>query len=326
MELLRKARSAFLRRRLLIFVAALPALVFATGMRGKLFFLGTTSGAARPGVRSTEAAPAARLIQLDAGTQLEGEGPPAGWTHLVLKSIPRLTSGDLDTVSENAHEIAQRIRPLIVADVKRSSDAGNASFHLDRVGVGLCAPAEDGGGDIVITGSSVQGTRGTWTTKQRLILSAIAYESSRARLAAATSTLALVRTPVTFLASGTHHKIDMCYAVLVDPENGNLQTFVWPDTFKIQAESASPAKARRLVNPVFDLPQDVYATRILGGLTVSWSFAISGLPDGPDEPLPRALDGLLRVSELDSARSVQFERELRLAVERAATEAPAAGL
>jgi hypothetical protein len=243
-----------------------------------------------------------------------------------MKSIPRLASGDLDTVSEQAHEIAQRIRPLIVADVEHSAGGGGSSFRLARVGVGLCAPAEDGGGDVVITASSVQGTRGPWTTKQRLILAAIAHESSQIRLAAATPTFALVRSPVTFLVTGSHHKVDMCYAVLVDPASGELQTHVWPDTTGIGPSSTGGARFRRLVKTVFDLPQDVHATKILGGLPVSWSFAIRGLPEGPDQDLPAELRSLLTDSSADLARSTQIERELSRHVRAAGTESASAGL
>ena len=171
----------------------------------------------------------AQLEQLPTGIQLEGQNPPVGWSHLVFKSIPKLTSGDLDTVSAQAFEIAQRIRPLMVAEVRRASDDPRAPFHLKRVGVGLCAPGKEEGSDVVISTMSIAGTRGEWTTKQRLILAALSYESAKAKMTAATSTFALVRTPVVFLAEGQHRKLDLCYALRVDPQTGELETIVWPD-------------------------------------------------------------------------------------------------
>jgi hypothetical protein len=244
-----------------------------------------------------------------------------------MKSIPRLATGDLDTVSEQAHEIAQRIRPLIVADVRRGDEHEGSSFRLARVGTGLCAPGQDGTGDVVVTGSSIAGSRGTWTAKQRLILSAIAYESSRARLAATTPTFALIRTPVTFLVSGSHQKIDMCYAVLVDSESGELRTLVWPDTSAVGPENLFPATARWLASAVFDLPQDVQATRILGRLPVAWSFAIRELPAGPDQVLPHELFGLLTGPSEDAGRAAGIERLLRRPVtDQARGDLSAAGL
>jgi hypothetical protein len=287
-------------------------LVVALGLRGKLFSVDNRprSKAQRSTPRLADANPPARLVQLEAGTRLQGEGPPAGWSHLVMKAIPRLATGDLDSVSDQAHEIAQRIRPLIVADVRRCAGTGGVSFRLDRVGTGLCAPGAGETGDVVVTGSSIAGSRGPWTTKQRLILSAIAYESSHARMAAATSTFALIRTPVTFLISGSHKKIDMCYAVLVDPQSGNLRTIVWPDISANDPQSPFPATARQLSRAVFDLPQDVHATRILGRIAVGWSFAIRELPAGPDEVLPGELRGLLAEPVADDVRAAGIERLL----------------
>jgi hypothetical protein len=162
----------------------------------------------------------------------------------------------------------------------------------------------------VITGTSVAGSRGPWSAKQRLILSAIAYESSHARLAAATSTFALVRTPVTYLVSGSHAKTDMCYCLLLDPASGELRTYVWPDAAPDHAASSSRRTARLLVQSVFDLPQDVQATRILGKLPVAWSFAIRELPAGPDQLLSPEIDQILAGASADPRRAERLELEL----------------
>jgi hypothetical protein len=274
-------------------------------------------------------APAARLIPLEAGTQLEGERPPTGWTHVVIKSIPRLASGDLDTVSEQAFEIAQRIRPLILAKVWPTAEPG-APYRLDRVGVGLCAPGAEGQGDIVVSSTSVEKTRGAWTTKQRLILAAMSLETSRADLAAATSTFALVRSPVTFLVSGAHKKINLYYAILVDPQTGSLRTVVWPDHEKSES-NPSPAvttttMARHLSVTVFDLPQDVRASRILGNIPVSWSFAISALPKGNDLVLPPDLSAVPDSGTQDAAMSARMEQALVRSLESKAAETELATL
>ena len=66
--------------------------------------------------------PAAKLVHLAPGSRIEPEGPPAGWSHLVIKSLPRLATGDLDTVSSQAFETAGRVRLVIVADVQPATD------------------------------------------------------------------------------------------------------------------------------------------------------------------------------------------------------------
>ena len=39
----------------------------------------------------------AKLISIAPGTEIANQ-PPKGWSHLVIKSIPRLASGDLETL------------------------------------------------------------------------------------------------------------------------------------------------------------------------------------------------------------------------------------
>jgi hypothetical protein len=247
----------------------------------------------------SSALPAAELVHLAPGNKLKGEGPPAGWSNLVLKSLPRLATGDLDTVSSQAFETAGRVRLVIVADVQ-AAPAGHVGYLLRRVGAGLCAPAADGLGDVVVIPTSVEGSKGPWTTKQRLVLAATSLDLARVSLVASTSNLALIRMPVTFLVSGSHRRVSVYYAVLADPRTGAVRTFSWmhdPDA------SAKPAKLRLLSAPPFDCPIDVQARRILG-TPVTWSFAVRELPSGTDVDVPPGLAPLLASTTAPSDSAV----------------------
>ena len=178
------------------------------------------------------------------------------------------------------------------------------------MGVGLCAPGKEEGTDVVVSTMSIAGTRGEWTTKQRLILAAMSYESAKAKLAAATSTFALVRSPVIFLVDGQHRKLDLCYALRVDPRTGELTTIAWPDLPSTSGGSPAAAIARRLTSRVFDLPQDVHATRALGNIPIAWSFAIRGLPEGPTSNYPWNFLSLTASSDAGAERSAAIEQSL----------------
>ena len=176
------ALRLFKNRQTLILLVALLTLMLSPGMRGRLFRARELTDEPPPRVTiadlgSSSAAP--RLVHLEPGGRLEGQSAPQGWSHLVIKSVPKLATGDLDTVSSQAFETARRIRPVIVADIRGSEPEYGSSYYLARVGVGLCAPGQDGDGDRVVSASSVDGTRGLWTAKQRIILTAMAYEVSR---------------------------------------------------------------------------------------------------------------------------------------------------
>jgi len=67
--------------------------------------------------------------------------------------------------------------------------------------------------------------------------------------------------------------------------------------------------ARLLSAPVFDCPQDVHATRVLG-TPVAWSFAIRELPPGTDLTLPADLAGSLKAKVEGSADSAALEHSV----------------
>lgn len=236
-----------------------------------------------------------------------GQSPPKGWTHVALKSIPVLTSGDLDTVSTQAFETARRIRPLIVADIQPVETERGSVFSLHRVGVGLCSPGKATDSDCVISATSVEGTAGSWSAKQRLILTAMAIEVSRTRLAAATSTFALLRSPSMFVVEGSHRKAESCYALLVDPSSGELRVIVWRDDLRSSTGMPAELPAHLLSSHVFDCPQDVHATKVLG-TPVAWSFAIRELPPGIDVTLPSHLVSSLQTEVEGSADSAALEQ------------------
>ncbi|MGC1720308.1 MAG: hypothetical protein WA746_15095 [Isosphaeraceae bacterium] len=307
----RRALRLFENRQTLILLVALLTLMLTPGMRGRLFRARElTDGlpvGAPPSISAHLQAP--RLVHLDPGSRLEGQSAPQGWSHLVIKSVPKLATGDLDTVSSQAFETARRLRPVIMADIRRSEPEFGSIYHLARVGVGICAPGQDGVSDRVISPASVEGTRGSWTAKQRIILAAMAYEVSRTHLVAATPTFALLRSPNTFLIEGSHRKVASCQALLVDSQSGKLRVIVWRDDAHHDAGEPSELPARLLSAPVFDCPQDVHASRVLS-TPVAWSFAIRELPPGTDLTLPADLAGSLKAKVDGSAGSAALEQAL----------------
>ena len=294
------------RRQVLALTASLLILMVLPGTRSRLFRAREETGSAA----FPSSMMVARLDAIPRGAKLRQDGPPAGWSHIVIKPVPKLESGDLDTLSPQAFDVAQRIRPLILADVERVESEGESTFRLARVGVGLCAPGHDGVGDVVVTPRSVEGTRGAWTTKERILLAAMSFEARHARLVAATPTFALLRTPNVFLVSGKHRKLDACYALLVDPQTGVLRSLVWRDGVDTSKSKRSFGEARRIDQPLFDLPMDVHATRLPGSIPVAWSFAIRVLPPGINLPLPQEVTSSLslKADEADPQESAQIEQ------------------
>lgn len=243
----------------------------------------------QPGPGGVARAIGPRLEHLPPGTAFRADRAPAGWSQLVLKSTPVLTSGDLKTVSAAAHVTARRIRLAILADVGRESNAG--PFRLRRIGLGLTAPVVghgDKGGDVVVAATNVGDISGEWSTTERIVLAAGSRELSRATLTASTPTFAMIRTPTTCLVGSEHETVDVMYALLVDADSGRLRLF----TCKPAEGDRSPVVRELDAPAVIESPLHVKA-KLFAGIPISWSFAILDIPAGLERPLPPELPRLL---------------------------------
>src|SRR5208337_2189663 len=139
----RRALRLFKNRQTLILLVALLTLMLAPGMRGRLFRARELTDDLPVGSPSLSSAhlQLPRLVHLDAGSRLEGQSAPQGWSHLVIKSVPSLATGDLDTVSSQAFDTARRIRPLLVADIRRSEpESGSVLPARTASVIGLSHP------------------------------------------------------------------------------------------------------------------------------------------------------------------------------------------
>jgi hypothetical protein len=162
-----------------------------------------------------------RLVQLTAASRI-GDKAPEGWTHLVLKSIPELKSGDLHTLPEMASKTATMFHTVIVADVQPMGL--ERQFILSRVGLGICVPAKDGTkDDVVVSTDRLEALSIKLSTVEQIVLETAEAELNEARIIAFTSTFALLRAPAMLLFGGKHHKVDLYYAFCVDPATGRLR-------------------------------------------------------------------------------------------------------
>ncbi len=128
-----------------------------------------------------------RLVTLTAATRL-GETPPEGWTHLVMKSVPRLTSGDRDTLPTGAEKTATLFRTAILADVQGLGL--DQQFILSRVGIGICVTSrENPKEDIVVTSDRLQSLSIKLSTVDEIVLDAMETELAEARIISRTFNL-----------------------------------------------------------------------------------------------------------------------------------------
>jgi hypothetical protein len=242
--------------------------------------MGASSGA-RTAVR-----PSTDIVYLAPGTQVDRAVPP-GWSHLVVKSIPRLASGDLHTLPGTASTTATLFRTVILADVRPIGEGSRRRYALHRVGLGLCTPVR--GCDTVVTTNTLAMQGVELGVVARTVLDRAEQELHRGRLIARTPTFALFSAPCVIQSGATHRDVLIRYAMLVDPATGALHTLVWT----VDPDPASRVAAQTLVllkpGVIFDCALDVVAQRLFGAVPVSWSFAMRTLPPGQTRSLPADL-------------------------------------
>jgi hypothetical protein len=250
------------------------------------------------------------LVSIAPGTVV-GNQPPSTWSHLVIKSIPRLASGDLETLPRPAFGTATLFRTVILADVGRSAD-DPSRFVLRRVGIGLCVPGLSRG-DVVVRSSRLDELGVRLGMVDRIVLRSAEAELAKGRLIAAGPAFALYRGPTMIQVGQAHHRVELTYALLVDEQSGALRVVVWSQE-TIKEGLAAPAKLVELTpNLIFDCPLNVKAQKVLGSVPVSWSFAMESLPPGKPASITLDLARCL-ARDVQSSDPERMEQALRRAL------------
>jgi hypothetical protein len=250
-------------------------------------------------------------VSLEPGLVI-GAGASTGWEHVVVRSVPRLASGEIDCLPvsrETAGRIAGLFRTAILVDVAPS----RRGYALRRVGVGMTLRHQ--GQDLVVTTDSLDRLGISLGPVPRLVLAGAERELAKAHLVARTRTFALYTTPGVIKADGRHLKIWLRYALLVEPADGSLRTCVW---WVSQEESARGSVREWVLMPralVRDCALDVAARRVVGRVPVSWSFAMLRLPDGRPLPVPKELQDTAARDLSEPGKAAAFEHGLRRALD-----------
>lgn len=249
-----------------------------------------------------------RLVHLPPGTPVDGP-LSEGWSDRVIRSVPRLASGQIATLPESAKNSATLFRTAILADVVK----GRTGFVLRQVGVGNAVPYR--GRDVVVTPEGPAEVRAALSTIERIVANAAFDEISRGRLAARTATFALLRTPARLTIDGAHQAIDLYYALLVDPATGALRTLCWAT---LPGATAPPRRVTALAPDLtFDCPLDVAVDGKVGPLNVSWSFAMTAPPPGRAVEVPPDAARLIESTAAGRGDPAALEATLRRLIDRA---------
>lgn len=243
--------------------------------------------------------------QIPSGT-IVGQVPPAGWSTVVIKSLPRIRPADRPKVSEYVARMAEWMFTAFLADVQ--TDAGSPpSRRLRAVALGLGCSVN--GRDTVITpehsdGANLDLISRTILTKgyERQKQSVVVFQGPSAWL---------VDTPVWYRLGGKHRLVRFRYALLVGSSGDLLDTLVW--RLDPGGELADPPECVRLhPNTLDEAELFVDPGEFTLGVPSEAAFAVDGLPPGRSlGPLPAGLRTLAASTRFTPASARELETGLR---------------
>jgi hypothetical protein len=215
---------------------------------------------------------------LTPGTVVERTAP-AGWSHLVIKSLPRVRPGEESKiplpVRSRTVRMASWMFTVFTADVQPERRDGKTLYKLRAVGLGLGTAS--GGRDIVITPetASDHGIELDWITREILTRG---YKTLRLAVVVVHGpAFGLVDTPVWYRCGAHHRLIRFRYALVVDAASGRLDVLAWLlDPEGDCADGAAVVLAPDTIDEAELLTDPTEFNAI--GIPSDAAFAVDGLP------------------------------------------------
>lgn len=176
-----------------------------------------------------------------------GDGPPAGWSHLVIKGKPRVKPSEVPKIPTNSFLrgiIAEQTKwmfTVFAADVVEERQGAHTRFKLRAIGLGLGANMN--GKDVVLTVEASKQNGPKLNPIQELTLNTAYGVQKQSRVVVHGPSFALVDTPVTFRCGTKNRNVRFRYALLVDAPTGRLDVFCW----RLGAEGGECADLSRAV-------------------------------------------------------------------------------
>jgi hypothetical protein len=244
------------------------------------------------------------------GTVVE-RSAPAGWSHLVIKSLPRVRADQRSKVLPLVANNAAWMFTAFVADVRPTEPLGNpTSYRLRAIALGLGTSV--GGRDVIITPETAKehGVELNWITRE--ILTKGYATQGLAVIVVQGPTFGLVDTPVWFRCGENHRLIRFRYALLVDELSGRLDLVVWgldPEGGCVDSASAV-VLAPDTVEEAELIPD---MSKFTGGLTTADdAFGVDRLPRHRARLLlPEAIRSLATQTKFTPDQAHTLETELR---------------
>ena len=249
------------------------------------------------------------VAAIPSGTAVPDDGPPRGWSHLVVKSKPRVRPAEVGKVNRLTARMASWMMTAFLADVRPTDDG---SFRLNTYALGVGAK-DDKGTDRVVTADTA-GRFGvdTGLLGGTLLEAAAERQKTDSKTLARSPTMAVLDTPVWFnTADGSNQLLRFRYALLVDPKTGKLDVVIWGVDPEGKGRGADTVG---LVAPATIDPAELIPDKdeFTFGVPSEAGFGVDKLPPHKALPaFPKELAAIARGPKFTAESAAQLEAGLR---------------
>jgi hypothetical protein len=165
------------------------------------------------------------------GTVID-RGPPPGWSHLVIKCLPRIKDSERPKLPDplfvggrdGLAKMVSWMFTAFTADVVRERQGSHTRYRLRAIGLGLGASVN--GRDTVLTTAYGRQAALNLGLKE-LVLDGGYKVQKQARIVLHGPAFALLDTPVAFRCGEKNRMVRFRYALLVDAATGRLDVLAW---------------------------------------------------------------------------------------------------
>ncbi len=253
----------------------------------------------------------APIDRVPAGLDIR-DAPPEGWSHTVLTATPRLTSGDVDSVSSLVGKYAQMFCSVVVANVV-ADDAGRS--RLERVGIGIMVPWQ-GGYRTVDGKSSELGMIG------RQVMATGAKLFNRITRIARYQSAVVFDVPALMVEDDKHVERIVRHFVWCSPKTGDVALAVW------MIDPTEPANPRLVEETFVWTPAGAVDVRRLHvdssqftlGIPGERALAVERLLDANRAKFSPAMAEVAALARFEKQSLIQLATELSKSIQAATPE------
>ena len=166
----------------------------------------------------------ANIELIPPGTRVSAQAPEP-WTHLIVKSQPRVTSGDINQVSATQIKLASKYFLATLAQVERLGEGPATRYELARLASGIGVNIN--GQDTIISPSTASRLGARVGFQGGILLREMYDEQQTVQILLRSPTCAVYDTPIVLRVGQKNDSEVLRYGVMVNAETGQLDVLAW---------------------------------------------------------------------------------------------------